>query len=370
MLPILSRAQVRAYDAHAIEECRVPSLVLMENAGRGAADRLMVELRASPAGIAAARVVIVAGTGNNGGDGFVVARHLAAGGVAASVILAGREDKLAGDARANHDAFVELGGDCTVLPPGTARAMIDAELDGATLIVDALFGTGLDRAIEGFHADVIGAIRAQPRSDERTPVAALRTVARVAQALVHQGVEDRADLGQGLAWLVRLERQRVARQRWDDDGESIGRQQRDQLHELEHRAGPTVREQQRLGFRAGAAHMQEVDVDAVDARLELRPGIERRFGGTPVEAVAPVVHQLAHEGQRGAVGPGCGGRLVGPQRAVQARVQVVDRRLRHGKLERADVAHDSMSGCVLTSCSQIGWKCSQPMYSLPTCSRL
>lgn len=158
MLPILSRAQVRAYDTHAIEERRVPSLVLMENAGRGAADLLIAELRETAGGLAAARVVVVAGTGNNGGDGFVVARHLAAAGAQVSVILAGRADRIAGDARANHEAFVELGGACTVLPPGTAREMIDAELDGATLLIDALFGTGLDRAVEGFYADVIGAL--------------------------------------------------------------------------------------------------------------------------------------------------------------------------------------------------------------------
>jgi len=158
VLPILSRGQVRAYDAHAIDERRVPSIVLMENAGRGAAELMLSALRASAGGIAAARVVVVAGVGNNGGDGFVVARHLAAAGVTATVIVASRADKIAGDARANYEAFVELGGACIVLPPGTARSMIDAELEGATLLVDALFGTGLDRAIEGFFADVISAI--------------------------------------------------------------------------------------------------------------------------------------------------------------------------------------------------------------------
>ncbi|MBV9945228.1 MAG: bifunctional ADP-dependent NAD(P)H-hydrate dehydratase/NAD(P)H-hydrate epimerase, partial [Myxococcales bacterium] len=74
MIPVLSRAQMRAFDAHAIETAHVPSLVLMENAGRGATDVLVRELLggATPA----ARVVVVCGTGNNGGDGLVIARHL------------------------------------------------------------------------------------------------------------------------------------------------------------------------------------------------------------------------------------------------------------------------------------------------------
>lgn len=162
MIPILSRAQVRAYDAHAIEERRVPGVILMENAGRGAAEAIVARLAASPGGLAGARVVVVAGTGNNGGDGFVVARHLAARGVATSVVLCGRADRVAGDARINHDAWIELGGACTPLPIGTARSMIDAELADATLVVDALFGTGLDRAIEGTFADAVAAMNEAP----------------------------------------------------------------------------------------------------------------------------------------------------------------------------------------------------------------
>lgn len=168
MIPILSRAQVRAYDAHAIEERRVPGVILMENAGRGAAEVIAAQLAARPGGLAAARVVVVAGTGNNGGDGFVVARHLAARGVATAVVLCGRADRVAGDARINHDAWLELGGACTPLPIGTARSMIDAELADATLIVDALFGTGLDRAIEGTFADAVAAM-----NEATAPVIAL-----------------------------------------------------------------------------------------------------------------------------------------------------------------------------------------------------
>ncbi|HLK40763.1 MAG TPA: NAD(P)H-hydrate epimerase, partial [Polyangiaceae bacterium] len=74
MTPVLSRAQMRAFDAHAIVACRVPGLVLMENAGRGATEVLVAELLGGDA--RDARVAVVCGTGNNGGDGFVIARHL------------------------------------------------------------------------------------------------------------------------------------------------------------------------------------------------------------------------------------------------------------------------------------------------------
>ena len=70
MIPVLSRAQVRAFDKLAIEECSVPSLVLMENAARGATDVLVRELLGGSA--RGKRVVVLCGTGNNGGDGFAM----------------------------------------------------------------------------------------------------------------------------------------------------------------------------------------------------------------------------------------------------------------------------------------------------------
>lgn len=133
MIPVLSRSQMRAFDKCAIETCQVPGVVLMENAGRGAADVLSALIaqkprarRASPGRRSVfptrhvrapgqpadyplqARVVIVCGTGNNGGDGFVVARHLLARGADVSVILLGVAEQVTGEARMNHDAFVDL----------------------------------------------------------------------------------------------------------------------------------------------------------------------------------------------------------------------------------------------------------------------
>ncbi|MFO0552937.1 MAG: NAD(P)H-hydrate dehydratase [Polyangiaceae bacterium] len=184
MIPVLSRSQMRAFDKTAIESCHVPGVVLMENAGRGAADVLsaMIEARRTQKrGVLSARravfptrhvrapgqpatypldarVVIVCGTGNNGGDGFVVARHLLARGAAVAVVLTGHAEKVMGDARINHDAFLDLGGTCIELPEGEPLAPMKELFAAADFIVDAVFGTGLDRVVTGHLLRVIEAI--------------------------------------------------------------------------------------------------------------------------------------------------------------------------------------------------------------------
>src|SRR5258708_28813253 len=183
MIPVLSRSQMRAFDKHAVEMCHVPGVVLMENAGRGAADVLsaLIEADRVPAkrrhpsfessryptrhlrvpGQPAtypllSRVVVVCGTGNNGGDGFVVARHLLARGAEVTVILAGPSEKVTGDARIMHDAFIDLGGRCVELPSGSPLDPLTEEVARADYLVDPLFGTGLDRPIQGHLLDVLG----------------------------------------------------------------------------------------------------------------------------------------------------------------------------------------------------------------------
>jgi NAD(P)H-hydrate epimerase len=153
---------MRAFDAHAIEKCRVPSLVLMENAGRGATDVLVREMLDGDA--QDAQAVVVCGTGNNGGDGLVVARHLLTRGAALAVFLVGDESRVSPDARANLDAWRGLGGQVYEVPPGVSLESMTAAMGEADVIVDALFGTGLDRPIEGFFADVVLAI-----NDARAP---------------------------------------------------------------------------------------------------------------------------------------------------------------------------------------------------------
>ena len=144
MIPVVSRAQMRALDAHAIEACHVPSLVLMENAGRGAVDVIVEGLAEG------ARVVVVCGGGNNGGDGFVVARHLVTRGRPVQVHLTVPPETLKGDARVNRDALIGLGVPVELV--ASDLSSLRADLERADLVVDALFGTGLDRPLSGMHA--------------------------------------------------------------------------------------------------------------------------------------------------------------------------------------------------------------------------
>jgi NAD(P)H-hydrate epimerase len=164
MLPVLSAQQMRAFDRHASDVLGVPSLELMENAGRGAAEGILRLL--SPKSEAAAssdptpRVVVVAGAGNNGGDGFVVARRLAGPNVRVETFLALPTSQLSGDALTNYDALIEAGATVTQLTDDTAPLV--AALAKAHWIVDALFGTGLARDITGFLAEVVAAINDAP----------------------------------------------------------------------------------------------------------------------------------------------------------------------------------------------------------------
>jgi NAD(P)H-hydrate epimerase len=156
MIPVLSRDQIRALDAWAIDRCCVPSLVLMENAGTNAARVILGVI-----GDAGIDVVIVAGSGNNGGDGFVVARRLLCEGKNVEVFLLGSADKLKGEVVANYDAWRGLGGVIREINDDAGVSLLEKRLDelgSGDLVVDALLGTGLDRDVEGRLARVIEAV--------------------------------------------------------------------------------------------------------------------------------------------------------------------------------------------------------------------
>ncbi len=125
----LTREHVRSTDRKAIEDYGMCGLVLMENAGRGCADKLC-EL-----GIVG-KVVIVCGKGNNGGDGFVIARHLDARGFDVRVVLVAEPDELRGDAAANYAVLKRAGF------PIDGIERLREELAGSDWVVDALLGTG------------------------------------------------------------------------------------------------------------------------------------------------------------------------------------------------------------------------------------
>lgn len=154
--PVLSRAEVRQFDRFAIEQLGVPGVVLMENAGRNAADFILRLLGDTPR----PRVSIVCGPGNNGGDGFVVARHLHRCGVATEVVLVGGADHVRGDARVNHDIWTRMGEPvATILHPGDVEAFRPRWAE-AHALVDAMLGTGFSGEPRPPFAETIDAINA------------------------------------------------------------------------------------------------------------------------------------------------------------------------------------------------------------------
>jgi NAD(P)H-hydrate epimerase len=141
MLPVLSAAQMREADRRTIEEIGLPGAVLMENAGAAVAREIEARFPARRG------LVVLCGKGNNGGDGFVVARRLLAD--APRVFLLGRRDEVRGDARLHLQAFEHSGGTLVEVADEAAWPAVLEQLRCAPLVVDALLGTGLDRPPAG-----------------------------------------------------------------------------------------------------------------------------------------------------------------------------------------------------------------------------
>ena len=149
-MKLVTASQMRELDRRAIQDLGIPSLVLMENAGRTTYQILRREFPA-PQG----EVAVVAGRGNNGGDGFVVARYLANAGIPVAVFLLGPRGRVSGDARVNLEILAHLGVE-------VAEVLTDLDLNPAIhrlakagLIVDALLGTGLNSPVQGLMAALI-----------------------------------------------------------------------------------------------------------------------------------------------------------------------------------------------------------------------
>jgi NAD(P)H-hydrate epimerase len=143
---LVGSAAMRALDRHTIEKLGVPGEVLMESAGRAVAEAAL-ELLPAPG----APVLVVCGTGNNGGDGLVAARHLHGLGHPVRAAVVGDERQLRGDAGRQLARARELG-----VPLEGARF----RAPGAGVIVDALFGTGLSREVAGEARSAIRRINA------------------------------------------------------------------------------------------------------------------------------------------------------------------------------------------------------------------
>ncbi len=147
---VLTAAQMREADRRTIDDVGIPSAVLMENAGRQVVAAMAPLLEPGDR-----RVAVVCGKGNNGGDGFVVARVLEAKGVESCVYLLAPTSEIEGDARANLLALDAVGVPVVDVSDPHAWTAHLAEIGACDVVVDALFGTGLTRPLKGHWRTVV-----------------------------------------------------------------------------------------------------------------------------------------------------------------------------------------------------------------------
>ena len=155
---VMTRDEVRAFDAWAINTLGIPGVVLMENAGRSCAELVADKLKDA----AEPEVCIFCGTGNNGGDGYVITRHLINRGVKVTVVVCGDLGKIRGDAKINLDILEQMGQSIELLSP--AESDIPGKVEhfnaGSNIIVDGIFGTGLKGQLRDEYNRLIESINA------------------------------------------------------------------------------------------------------------------------------------------------------------------------------------------------------------------
>lgn len=152
---ICSVAEMASLDRRASEKLGIPEEILMEDAGLAAASVL-----AGEAGIGAGKIVVLCGLGNNGGDGFVVARHIHAAGGDLRVFILGDPGKFRGAAKQNLEILKKID-----LEMRAVRSVADIRRDvtHAHAVVDAIFGTGLSREVAGLYRDAIKLVNGSGR---------------------------------------------------------------------------------------------------------------------------------------------------------------------------------------------------------------
>ncbi|HTP66887.1 MAG TPA: NAD(P)H-hydrate dehydratase [Geobacteraceae bacterium] len=156
-MKIVTGQTMQLLDRRAIGEFGISGLTLMENAGRRCAEAILDEFGKGPE----KRAVIVAGKGNNGGDGYVIARLLRKKGWHVVTFILSPRDEIREDARTNLDLL----GDMRVIfcPEQGGLDRYAATLQKATVIVDAMLGTGLNSVVKGIYADAVGIINSSGR---------------------------------------------------------------------------------------------------------------------------------------------------------------------------------------------------------------
>ncbi|MCM8760743.1 MAG: NAD(P)H-hydrate epimerase [Candidatus Omnitrophica bacterium] len=147
----VTTAQMKAIDRNAIEKYGVPAALLMENAGAAVAGEILKSLRPC-------KTLVVSGYGNNGGDGFVVARHLLNKGYDVSVFLAGRPKPFSKETGDNFATLLSMGNSPRSIYDIRGTEMAFKAVGRCGLIVDALFGIGIKGRLDDFYTSVINRI--------------------------------------------------------------------------------------------------------------------------------------------------------------------------------------------------------------------
>ena len=150
-MKVLTAAEMREVDRLTTERCGVPSLTLMENAGLSVSDFI----RTRVPHFARRQIIVLCGKGNNGGDGFVAARHLQSAGAKPVVFLFATPDELRGDAAVNCQRWQSVPGELRIVRNSAEWQAWKGPLAAAEIIVDALLGTGVHGPVEGLLQEVI-----------------------------------------------------------------------------------------------------------------------------------------------------------------------------------------------------------------------
>jgi len=168
----LTSAEMREVDRLTIERCGISGLQLMESAGRHVTDYIR-DFCAQDGFAHERRVALLCGKGNNGGDGFVVARQLLSEEInlKITVYLFGTPQDLRGDAAENHKRWLEASGNTRLVEKDDVLRTLLPEIENADILVDAIFGTGLRGAVSGVTASAIDALnhRSNSATSPRSP---------------------------------------------------------------------------------------------------------------------------------------------------------------------------------------------------------
>lgn len=150
MVELLTSREMQELDRKTIEEIGIPGIVLMEHAGKSCANLIKTLFQTDK------RILVICGKGNNGGDGFVVARWLNHWGYDVEVSLIGNPESMKDDCKENFRIAKELLGDRVIVLPDLKK--IEEQIKKSEVIVDAILGTGLTKRVEGFYKEVIDLI--------------------------------------------------------------------------------------------------------------------------------------------------------------------------------------------------------------------